>query len=174
MPLPWEPVGEAVGDAAGAVAGGVVRGVEAVGGVLDIGEPSGADGGSSNWSAWGHAEIRSMLDTTVEPGLIHEIARLWRTRGEAANAMMTTLTAELRAIVSAGWRGESADAAVRSLEPVQAWAATVREAAERTTQLMDASGSSVGQAKTAVPPPVPHDWRQSLTSYARGGLVGVG
>ncbi len=42
--------------------------------VLGFGGTSGNDHGSSNWAAWGHPEIRSMLDNTVDPANVHEAA----------------------------------------------------------------------------------------------------
>lgn len=67
MAGPWDIVGD--------VASGIARGAREVAGVFDIGEPSGNDHASSNWAAWGHDEIRSMLDTSVEPSDINDVAR---------------------------------------------------------------------------------------------------
>ncbi len=38
---------------------------------------------------------------------------------------------------------------------------------------MDASGASTGQAKATVPAAKPHDWGQSLRSFALGGPTGA-
>jgi hypothetical protein len=145
----------------------------AMAGVFDIGEASGTDHGSSNWAAWGHEEIRKMLDTTVHPGVIGEGARLWRALRESAEDIIKRSTAELRGIVADGWRGEAADAAIRSLGPVGDWTDSVSAAMDRTAQLMDDSGYYAGQAKATVPQPQPHDWKRSLGSFALGGGVGA-
>ncbi|MGH3923725.1 MAG: hypothetical protein ACRDTT_12805, partial [Pseudonocardiaceae bacterium] len=169
MAGPWEIAGDAVGDVVGGVAGGVVRGVGAVAGLFDVGEPEGNDHGSSHWPGWRHDEIRSMLDNTVDPGDVHEGARVWNEQRQWAADIVTRLTDDLRRTVSNSWRGASADAAIASLEPVDRWSASQSDAAERTGRLLDDSGSAAGQAKATVPPAVHHDWRQSLTSFGLGG-----
>ena len=126
--------------------------------LLGLGESSGTDGGSSNWSAWEHAEIRSMLDSSVNPGDISDAADGWRDLGRHATDVITGLTRHLNEIVSGGWRGTAADAAVAALGPVNQWSVSVAETADHTTALMDASGSSAGQAKATVPPAKSHDW----------------
>ncbi|MGH3912780.1 MAG: hypothetical protein ACRDTC_05130, partial [Pseudonocardiaceae bacterium] len=173
-----------LGDIARDIGGGIVRGarevVEGAGhvarevaGVLDIGEPSGDDHRSSNWAAWGHEEIRSMLDNSVEPGQIHDAAQLWREQFQKDVEIFTNLTSNLNVIISNGWGGLSGEKAIGALGPVKDWSATFAEAAERTSQLMEHSGSSAGQAKAAVPPAIHHDLRQSLTSFATGGAPGA-
>ncbi|MGH4009884.1 MAG: PPE domain-containing protein [Pseudonocardiaceae bacterium] len=137
--------------------------------LLGLGGPSGTDGGSSNWAAWGHAEIRSMLDTSVDPSDISDAASAWRDLGRHATDIVTGLTRDLNGTVSGGWRGAGADAAVAALAPLDQWSASVADAADHTTALMDASGSSAGQAKATVPPAKEHDWGQSLRSFALGG-----
>ena len=141
--------------------------------LLGFGGPSGTDGGSSNWAAWGHAEIRSMLDTSVDPGDIIDAAHGWRDLSRQASDIVTGLTRELNNIVSGGWHGTAADAAVTALAPVNQWSASVARAADHTTALMDASGASAGQAKATVPAAKPHDWGQSLRSFALGGPTGA-
>ncbi|MGH3776611.1 MAG: PPE domain-containing protein [Pseudonocardiaceae bacterium] len=141
--------------------------------LLGLGGPSGTDGGSSNWAAWGHAEIRSMLDTSVEPSDISDAAGAWRDLGRHATDIVTGLTRGLNVTVTGGWRGAGADAAVTALGPLDQWSASVADAADHTTALMDASGSSAGQAKATVPPAMSHDWGQSLRSFALGGPAGA-
>jgi hypothetical protein len=141
--------------------------------VLRFGGPSGNDHGSSNWAAWGHPEIRLMLDTSVDPGDIGDAAIAWREQVQNTTDAITGCTRDLNGIVSGEWRGASADAAIAALSPIEQWSASVAEAAERTTQLMDASGSSAAQAKAAVSPPKSHDWGESLRSFASGGAVGA-
>jgi hypothetical protein len=141
--------------------------------LLGFGGPSGTDGGSSNWAAWEHAEIRSMLDSSVDPGDIIDAADGWRDLSRHASDLVTGLTRDLNDIVSGGWHGTAADAAVAALAPVNQWSASVAEAADHTTALMDASGASAGQAKATVPPAQPHDWGQSLRSFALGGAAGA-
>jgi hypothetical protein len=147
--------------------------IDIVADLLGFGEPSGTDGGSSNWAAWGHQEIRSMLDTSVDPGDIDDAARVWRDQGRDATDLVTGLTRDLNGIVSGGWRGDSAEAAIAALEPINDWAVSQADTAERTTALMDASGSSAGQAKATVPLAKSHDWGQSLRSFAVGGVPGA-
>ncbi|MGH4002324.1 MAG: PPE domain-containing protein, partial [Pseudonocardiaceae bacterium] len=141
--------------------------------LLGFGGPNGTDGGSSNWAAWGHAEIRSMLDTSVDPGDIIDAAHGWRDLSRQASDLVAGLTRDLNDIVSGGWHGTAADAAVAALGPVNQWSASVAQAAEHTTALMDASGTSAGQAKATVPAAKPHDWGQSLRSLALGGPAGA-
>ncbi|MGH4016764.1 MAG: PPE domain-containing protein [Pseudonocardiaceae bacterium] len=168
-------------DGAQSVAGTVVGGVQqfasdpigTVAGVFGGGDPSGNDGGSSNWAAWGHEEIRSMLDNTVQPADIHEGARAWNELQTEAVDRVRGSTNELRNTVSAGWRGESAEAAIRSLTPVEEWANTLSAAMQNTSQLMDYSGSAADHAKAAVPPAQSHDWGQSLGSFAVAGGPGA-
>ncbi len=147
--------------------------IDVVADLFGFGEPSGTDGGSSNWAAWGHAEIRSMLDTSVDPGDIGDAARAWSDQARNDADIVTGLTRDLQQIVSGGWRGASAEVAVTALGPINDWAASYAETAERTTALLDASGSSAGQAKATVPPPKSHDWGQSLRSFAVGGVPGA-
>ncbi|MGH3925370.1 MAG: hypothetical protein ACRDTT_21355, partial [Pseudonocardiaceae bacterium] len=169
-----------LGDIAGDIGGGIVRGarvvaegaghvVREVAGVFDIGEPSGDDHRSSNWAAWGHEEIRSMLDNSVEPGQIHDVAQFWRAQCQKDVEIFASLTRDLNVIISNGWGGLSGEKAIGALGPVKDWSDTFSEAAERTAQLMDHSGSSAGEAKAAVPPAMHHDIRRSLTSFAFGG-----
>ena len=139
--------------------------------LLGFGGPSGTDGGSSNWAAWEHAEIRTMLDSSVDPGDIIDAADGWRDLSRHASDLVTGLTRDLNDLVSGGWHGTAADAAVAALGPVNQWSASVAEAAGHTTALMDASGTSAGQAKATVPPAQPHDWGQSLRSFALGGAA---
>ncbi len=141
--------------------------------LLGFGGPSGNDRGSSNWAAWGHAEIRSMLDTSVDPSDISDAASAWRDLSRHATDVVTGLTSELNGIVSGGWRGAAADAAVAALGPINQWTVSVAEAADHTTSLMEASGSSAGQAKATVPPAQSHDWGRSLRSFALGGPAGT-
>lgn len=115
-----------------------------------------------------------MLDDTVDPADIDEGAHAWREQSQRDTDIITGLTHDLNGIVSAGWRGESADAAIRALGPVNDWAASVTEAAGQTAQLLDTSGYYAGQAKVAVPPPVHFDSLQSLTSTVFGGPIGFG
>jgi len=141
--------------------------------LLGVGEPSGNDHGSSNWAAWGHPEIRSMLDTSVAPGDIGDTARLWRDQGRNAAELVSGLTRDLSSIVTGGWRGASANAAIVALEPINQWSTSMVDITERITALMDASGFSAAQAKATVPPPKSHDWGESLRSFATGGAVGA-
>lgn len=144
-----------------------------VAGLLGLGGPSGNDHGSSNWAAWGHPEIRSMLDTSVDPGDIGDAAAAWRDQGRNTADVLTGFTRDLNGIVTGGWRGAAADAATAALAPIDQWSTSVAETADRTTQLMDASGSSVAQAKASVPPPKSHDWGESLRSFAIAGPAGA-
>ena len=90
--------------------------VDIVADLLGFGGPSGTDGGSSNWAAWGHAEIRSMLDASVDPSDISDAASAWRDLGRHATDIVTGLTRDLNEIVSGGWRGAAADVAVAALD----------------------------------------------------------
>ena len=141
--------------------------------LLGFGDPRGTDGGSSNWAAWGHAEIRSMLDTSVDSSDISDAASAWRDLGRHAIDVITGLTRDLNETVSGGWRGAAADAAISSLGPVNQWSAGLADTADHTTALMDAAGSSAGQAKATVPPAQSHDWGQSLRSFALSGAAGA-
>jgi hypothetical protein len=147
--------------------------LDVVADLLGVGGPSGNDHGSSNWAAWGHEEIRSMLDISVDPGDVGEAAGAWREQGRNTADVITGLTRDLNGIVIGGWRGASADTALTALPPIDQWLASVADTADRTTALMDASGSSAAQAKAAVPPPKSHDWGESLLSFAAGGPVGA-
>ena len=141
--------------------------------LFDVGESSGDDGGSSNWAAWGHPEIRSMLDTSVNPEHIYQGAAAWSAKGTAAADIVTGLTADLKGIVTGGWQGESADAANASLGPITDWATCLSEAVDHTGQLMGVSGDAAGQAKVTVPPAESHDWGETLRSFGSGGPVGA-
>ncbi|HKR51021.1 MAG TPA: PPE domain-containing protein [Pseudonocardiaceae bacterium] len=141
--------------------------------VFGFGGDSGNDHGSSNWAAWEHTEIRSMLDTSVDPGDVSDAASAWRDLGRHAIDIVTGLTRDLDEIVAGGWRGSAADVAIAALGPINQWSASLAETADHTTALMDASGSSAGQAKATVPPAKPHDWGRSLRSFALGGPAGA-
>ncbi|OLE25663.1 MAG: hypothetical protein AUG49_10200 [Catenulispora sp. 13_1_20CM_3_70_7] len=139
---------------------------DAVAGLLGFGGPSGNDHGSSNWAAWGHREIRSMLDHSVDPGDIGDAAQAWRDQSRGDAAIVTGLTRDLQQTVSGGWRGASADAALAPLGAINQWSTGHTDIADHTSQLMADSGSSVAQAKASVPPPRSHNWRESLLSFA--------
>jgi len=141
--------------------------------VFGLGEANGNDHGSSNWAAWGHQEICSMLDISVDPGDIGDAARAWSDQARNDADIVTGLARDLQQIVSGGWRGASAEAAITALGPINDWVASVARVGDHTTALMDASGFSAGQAKAAVPPAISHDWGQSLRSFALAGPVGV-
>jgi hypothetical protein len=126
-----------------------------------------------NWAAWGHPEIRSMLDTTVDPSDIHDGVRAWREQGRNTTDVLTRLTRELNEIVSGGWRGAAADRAITALDPINQWSAGQADTTELTTALMDASGFCAGQAKAVVPPPKSYDLGESLRSFASGGMAGL-
>jgi hypothetical protein len=146
---------------------------DAVAGLLGFGGPSGNDHGSSNWAAWGHQEIRSMLDHSVDPGDIGEAAQAWRDQSRGDAAIVTGLTRDLQQTVSGGWRGASADAALAPLGAINQWSTGHTDIADHTAQLMADSGSSAAQAKASVPPPRSHNWRESLFSFAAGGAAGA-
>lgn len=141
--------------------------------LLDSEEADGDDGGSSNWAAWGHPEIREMLDSSVTPEDIHAGAQAWNGKGTQAADIVTGLISDLNGIVTGGWRGDSAKAAVGSLGPITDWSSRLGEAVERTNRLMDMSGDAAGQAKATVPPPLSHDWGGTLRSFGSGGPVGA-
>ena len=144
-----------------------------VAGLLGFGGTSGNDHGSSNWAAWGHPEIYSMLHDSVDPGDIGDAAGAWRDQGRNTADVLTGFTRDLSGIVTGGWRGVAADAASASLPPIDQWSTSVTDTADRTTQLMDVSGASVAQAKASVPPPRSHDWGESLRSFAIAGPAGA-
>ncbi|MCA1836314.1 MAG: hypothetical protein LC721_08320, partial [Actinobacteria bacterium] len=142
-------------------------------GLLGFGGPSGNDHGSSNWAAWGHEEIRAMLDHSVDPGDLGEAAQAWRDQSRGDAAIVTGLTRDLQQTVSGGWRGASADAALAPLGAINQWSTGHTDIADQTSQLMADSGSSAAQAKASVPPPRSHNWRESLLSFASGGAAGA-
>ena len=146
---------------------------DAVAGLLGFGGPSGNDHGSSNWAAWGHQEIRSMLDHSVDPGDIGEAAQAWRDQARGDAGIVTDLTQNLQHTVSGGWRGASAEAALAPLGAINQWSTGHTDIADHTAQLMADSGSSAAQAKASVPPPRSHNWRESLLSFATGGPTGA-
>ncbi|MGH3827799.1 MAG: PPE domain-containing protein, partial [Pseudonocardiaceae bacterium] len=148
-------------------------GWDVVADALGFGGPSGTDHGSSNWAAWGHPEIRSMLDASVDPDDIGAATSAWREQGRNTTNVLTGLTRDLRGAVTGGWRGAAADAALGALDPIDRWSAVHAEIAERTTALMDSCGCSAGRAKATVPPPRTHDWGESLGSLAVGGVPGA-
>lgn len=141
--------------------------------LLGFGGPSGNDGASSNWAAWEHAQIQSMLDTSADPSDISAAASAWQDLSRRATDIVTRFTSELNGIVSGGWRGAATNAAVAALGPINQWAISVAEAAAHTTSLMDASGSSVGQTRATMPPARSHDWGRSLRSFALSGPAGT-
>lgn len=146
---------------------------DAVAGLLGFGGPSGNDHGSSNWAAWGHQEIRTMLDHSVDPRDIGDAAQAWRDQARGDADLVTGFTRDLQQAVSGGWRGASADAALAPLGAINQWSAGHTDVADHTSQLMADSGSSAAQAKASVPPPRSHNWRESLLSFATGGAAGA-
>jgi hypothetical protein len=85
---------------------------------LGFSGPNGNDHGSSNWSAWGHPEIRTMLDNTVDPANIYEAAEAWREQGRNTMQVLTGFTRDLTRIVTDGWRGAAAEAALATFGPI--------------------------------------------------------
>lgn len=146
---------------------------DVVSGLLGFGGPSGNDHGSSNWAAWGHAEICAMLDHSVDPADVGGAARYWRDQARDDAGLVTGLTHDLQQTVSNGWRGASADAALAPLTAINQWSAGHTDVADRTSQLMADSGSSAAQAKASVPPPRSHNWGESLRSFATSGPGGA-
>ncbi|HEY6424637.1 MAG TPA: PPE domain-containing protein [Pseudonocardiaceae bacterium] len=147
--------------------------LDVVADLLGLGGPSGNDGGSSNWAAWGHPEICSMLDTSVEPGDIGDAAATWRGQARSTEDVIAGAARDLEQVVSGGWRGASADAALTAVGPIYDWSSAVSATVDHTTQLMDASGEAAGRAKASVPPAQPHDWGESLRSFAVSGVAGA-
>ncbi|HET9254465.1 MAG TPA: hypothetical protein VFO16_04595, partial [Pseudonocardiaceae bacterium] len=145
---------------------------DVIAGALGFGGPSGNDHGSSNWSAWGHREIRSMLDHSVDPGDIFDAAQAWRDQARGDAAIVTGLTSDLRQTVSGGWRGVAAEAALVPLGAVDQWSAGHTEIADHTSRLMEDSGSAAARAKASVPPPKSHSWIETLAVTAATGPVG--
>lgn len=145
---------------------------DAVAGLLGFGGPSGNDHGSSNWAAWGHQEIRSMLDHSVDAGDIDEAAQAWRDQALNDAAIVTGLTRDLQQTVSGGWRGAAADAALAPLDAINQWSASHTDIADHTARLMADSGFAAGQAKATVPPPKSHNWMETLAVTALTGPAG--
>ncbi|MBA2695993.1 MAG: hypothetical protein H0U62_09190, partial [Actinobacteria bacterium] len=137
--------------------------------ILGIGgAPSGDNGGSSNWDAWGHQAIRDMLDNTVEPETIDRGVQAWADKTEAGKEHVVTATSKLNSIVSGGWQGESADAAVAALGPINTWVGTLERETKRTSELLESSGDAVAQAKRDVPPPIEHNMARTLMALPLG------
>ncbi len=137
--------------------------------ILGIGgAPSGDNGGSSNWDAWGHQAIRDMLDNTVEPETIDRGVQAWADKTEAGKEHVVTATSKLNSIVSGGWQGESADAAVAALGPINTWVGTLERETQRTSELLESSGDAVAQAKRDVPPPIEHNMARTLMALPLG------
>jgi hypothetical protein len=145
---------------------------DVIAGALGFGGPSGNDHGSSNWAAWGHEEIRSMLDHSVEAGDIFKAAQAWRDQARTDAAIVTGLTRDLQQTVSGGWYGASADAALAPLYAIDRWAASHADTAAQVTRLMEDSGSAAAQAKASVPPPKSHSWMETLAVTAVTGPAG--
>jgi hypothetical protein len=143
-----------------------------VAGLFGFGGPDGNDHGSSNWAAWGHPEIYSMLHESVDPGDIGETAAAWRDQGRNTADVLSGFTRDLNGIVAGGWRGASADAAVAALPPIDQWSASHAGAADHITRLMEDSGSAAGQAKASVPPPKSHNWVETLAVSTLTGPAG--
>ena len=127
---------------------------------------------SVNWAAWTHSEIYSMLQTSVDLRDIGDGVEAWDGQRKGVGDVLTKLVPDLNGIVASGWRGAAADRAINVLGPIDEWSATVVETTERIAGLMDASGSSVAQAKAAVPSPKSFDWGELRRSVTTGGLVG--
>lgn len=127
---------------------------------------------SSNWTGWGHAEIRLMLDTSVDPDDIGDAAAAWRNQARAAEEVLAGVARDLEGVVSAGWRGASADAAISAVGLMHDWASSLSATMDHTTQLMDASAEAIRRAKATVPRPQPQDW-ESMRSFAVAGAAGA-
>ena len=165
-----------LGPAVDVVTDVVTEGARRLGGlaadVFDIGEASGNDGGSSDWDAWGHQEMYSMIRGTADPGDIQEGAAAYQQIGDAVGQSFATFVHELNGTIEGGWRGEAADAAVASNEPIRQWSVQLSDAVTQTGQLMDGSGQSVEQARRDVPPPVEFSVSRSLLSAGAGFVAG--
>jgi hypothetical protein len=145
---------------------------DVIAGALGFGGPSGNDHGSSNWAAWGHEEIRFMLDHSVDPGDIGEGVQAWRNQARTDADIVTGLTRDLQQTVSGGWHGASAEAALAPLYAIDRWAASHADTAAQVTRLMEDSGSAAAQAKASVPPPKSHSWMETLAVTAVTGPAG--
>lgn len=166
-------IGEEAVDTGTRLAKGGYEALKAAGGeaadLLGIGgAPSDDDGGPSNWDAWGHQAIRDMLDNTVEPETIHAAVDAWKQKTEAGKEHVVTATSKLNSIVSGGWQGESADAALAALGPINTWVGTLERETKRTSKLLGNSGEAVAQAKRDVPPVLEHDMARTLMSLPLG------
>ena len=166
-------IGEGAVDTGTRLAKGGYEALKAAGGeaadLLGIGgAPSDDDGGPSNWDAWGHQAIRDMLDNTVEPETIHAAVDAWKQKTEAGKEHVVTATSKLNSIVSGGWQGESADAALAALGPINTWVGTLERETKRTSELLGNSGEAVAQAKRDVPPVLEHDMARTLMSLPLG------
>ena len=159
---------EAVGDAARSVYDGVTGTVASVFGS----DPSGNDGGSSVWEAWGHPELYSMVRDTVSPGDIQEGAAAYHQVGTRIRESFDGFVGDLEGIVQGGWRGQSAEAATGALAPLRDWSGQLSAAVGQTGEVMGASGESAEQARRDVPEPVDFNAAQTLRSAGSGLLSG--
>ena len=150
----------------------VRKAAETVVDVFDIGGASGNNGGSSDWEAWGHPDLYSMVQSSIDPADVQGGADAYRAIGTRTGESFATFTGDLNGIVQDGWRGASADAATAANAPIEQWAAQLSEAVTRTSDLMTTSGESVEQTKHNVPPPVEFSAGQSLRSAGTGLLAG--
>ncbi|MGH3979271.1 MAG: PPE domain-containing protein, partial [Pseudonocardiaceae bacterium] len=165
---PLGDAAEAVGSAARSAYEGVTGTVASVFGS----DPSGNDGGSSTWEAWGHPELYSMVRDTVDPADIQEGAAAYRQVGTRVGEVFAGITGDLDGIVQGGWRGRSANAATGALAPMRDWSAELSQAVSQTSDLMGSSGDSAEQARRDVPEPVDFNTAQTLRSAGSGLLSG--
>ncbi|MGH3979167.1 MAG: hypothetical protein ACRDRZ_09235, partial [Pseudonocardiaceae bacterium] len=135
-------------------------------------DPSGDDGESSVWEAWGHPELYSMVQETVYPPDIQQGVSEFGQVSKSIGEVFGDIVNDLNGIVQGGWRGQAADEAVGALTPIRDWSAELSATVSRTQDLMGLSGESAERTKLDIPPPVEFDTAQALRSAGVGMLVG--
>ncbi|MFR9732213.1 PPE domain-containing protein [Saccharopolyspora sp. MS10] len=126
-----------------------------------------------NWSGFGHGQIYSTNQDSIDQGKVGEVAQAWVEFAKALRERGENYGRDIQQIVEGGWQGEAADTAKEVGKPASDWMKASADAFEVTGNNLNAAGEAAGQASKMVPEPQGHSWgRTAAASLPFGPAAG--
>ncbi len=125
-----------------------------------------------NWDSWDHPAIKNMTEN-LNSGQMHGLSQAWSQTGSAVAADFSDFHSLVQQTITAGWRGEAAQAAQQN-------AATYAQQAEGFGHAVDLTGMKISEAATGaeqtramVPEPKDFSVREAVTTSILNPLAGA-
>ncbi len=125
-----------------------------------------------NWDSWDHPAIKNMTEN-LDSGQMHGLSQAWSQSGSAVAADFSDFHSKVQQTITAGWKGEAAQAAQQN-------AATYAQQAEGFGHAVDFTGMKISEAATGaeqtramVPEPKDFSVREAVTSGILNPLAGA-